>query len=106
MATDSEAHALIGDSGGSIFHETDTGWKLAGIMHSVYGFDGQPDPRLVAVYGNLTAAADLSAYRTQILSAMAIPELGGFWLCGAVALVMGAARVCAGRYPRRVNPEL
>ena len=62
-----EAQARPGDSGGAVF-ERDAGgaWKLAGVMHTISLYEGQPDN--VALYGNLSFTADLSYYRDQILA--------------------------------------
>jgi hypothetical protein len=68
-ATPDESQAVHGDSGGAVFVRGPSGgWELAGVMVSV----GVPfsQPTGTAVFGNLTNAADLSAYRKQILAAI------------------------------------
>lgn len=70
-ATEHEAQAAPGDSGGAVFAETAGGWELAGIMVAVGTFGGQPAQ--TALFGNTTWAADLSAYRDQILPVIAVP---------------------------------
>jgi len=57
-----EAQAGVGDSGGPVFVETPEGWALAGVMLGV----GSQAPRM-ALFGDRTFVADLSAYRAQIL---------------------------------------
>ena len=57
---------------------------------------------LTAVYGNLTFAADLSFYASQIYAITAIPEVGSFWLLGAVAVMVWVGR-CA-KIAARASP--
>jgi hypothetical protein len=65
-----EAQGAVGDSGGGVFGLNAGGeWTLSGIMLAIAGFSGQPS---AAVVGNTTYFADLSAYRSQILTT--IPE--------------------------------
>lgn len=59
-----EAQATVGDSGGAVFIKEDGGWRLAGLILSVYRFSDQ-DPEEV-LFGNATLAADLSLYKPQI----------------------------------------
>jgi hypothetical protein len=61
-----EAQAAYGDSGGGVFLKSGGLWQLAGIMHSIGGYVGQPAS--TALYGNPTYSADLSFYRAQILA--------------------------------------
>jgi hypothetical protein len=100
LATESEAQGLGGDSGSAIFHKANGQWVLAGVTHAISVFEDQPDVGLTAVYGNLTFAADLSVYRDQILAITAIPEVGSFWLVGAVAAMAGAIQCGAWRRRR------
>ena len=59
LATNHEAHAVRGDSGGAVFAKRGEEWKLAGIMIAA----------TPAVYGvGETIAADLAHYREAILS--------------------------------------
>ncbi len=60
-----EAQAVMGDSGGPVFHQVDGAWQLSGLMLSTTTQTGQPDGTVV--FGNSTNAADLSRYREQIL---------------------------------------
>lgn len=65
-----EAQGAVGDSGGGVFSVNSAGeWTLSGIMLAIGGFPGQPG---AAVVENETYFADLSAYRSQILTT--IPE--------------------------------
>lgn len=86
-----EAHAMVGDSGGGVFHKNGSQWELSGVMYAVDTL-GNPsffdnDPANTAVFGqSVTFSADLSFYRNQILGIMAIPEPSA-----AVFLLSGAA---------------
>jgi hypothetical protein len=62
-------------------------------MLTVAGYSGQPDPGANAVFGNLTYAADLSFYRSEIVTI--VPEPSTVAMV-AVALGTLAARA-AGR---------
>jgi hypothetical protein len=66
--TSHEAQAAVGDSGGAVFVRDHGAARLAGVMLSINTHPGQP--RRVSLYGNLTNAADLSAYYLQIRRAM------------------------------------
>jgi hypothetical protein len=72
-ASPDESQAVRGDSGGAVFARGPSGgWELAGVMVSV----GVPpaQPAGTAMFGNATNAADLSAYRAQILAAIGRPD--------------------------------
>ncbi|MDA3872868.1 MAG: hypothetical protein PF795_02780 [Kiritimatiellae bacterium] len=73
-----EAQGATFDSGGGVFINDDGIWSLTGMMVTVSGFNGQPSS--TSVYGNRTYFADLRVYHDQIMSVIAIPELGTFWL--------------------------
>lgn len=63
-----EAQAQYGDSGGPVFAKNAQGqWELAGIMFTIDIYEGQPS---YVLYGNVTYAIDLSAYRDQIIAAV------------------------------------
>lgn len=64
--TTDEAQGANGDSGGPVFVENGSVWEVAGVMLAVAEYDGQPAD--LALYGNLTYAADLAAYRDQIIA--------------------------------------
>lgn len=98
MATDSETQALSGDSGSAVFYKVGGNWVLAGLTHAIAFFEDQPNVGSTAVFGNLTFAADLSAYRDAILSITSVPELGGFRLLGGVAIAAGLCRLFARRF--------
>lgn len=65
MATEHEASAALGDSGGAIFAKQDGEWRLAGLITSISNLAGRPDQ--TTELGDLTYAADLSSYRNEIL---------------------------------------
>ena len=69
---DNEAQAVLGDSGGAVFTKKESAWELSGVMFTVAGFEGQPSAATTPVFGNATFSADLSFYRSQIMSI--IPE--------------------------------
>ena len=91
-----EAQAVIGDSGGAVFYYSGTQWELAGLIHAVDLFSGQPPldaqgnslPES-AVYGNTTFLSDLAVYRSEILAHVPEPScwamLAGLAATGFVA---------------------
>ena len=67
-----EFQVVAGDSGSGVFHKRNGQWELAGIVLANYTFSGQSTETFnsgngLAVFGNASAFADLSSYRTQIL---------------------------------------
>lgn len=64
-ATDHEAQATVGDSGGAVFVKRDGEWLLVGLMTSVTGYSRTPVA--TSMYGDTTYAADLTRYREEIL---------------------------------------
>jgi hypothetical protein len=60
-----ETQAAVGDSGGAVFAKSLRGWELAGLLVSIAG-SAEQKPGM-ALYGNVTNAADLGYYRPQIL---------------------------------------
>jgi hypothetical protein len=68
--TSTEAQAVSGDSGTSVFYfdTANNQWYLAGIVNAAYTYKDQT-PNTV-VNGNVTTIADLSYYRSIILSTM------------------------------------
>ncbi len=64
-ATANEGQAVLGDSGGAIFTKSGSTWELAGVLFSAAQFEGQNPAS--SLDGNLSLAADLSYYRSQIL---------------------------------------
>lgn len=62
--TESEAQVTLGDSGGAVFWKNQGQWELTGILFAANFYPGQPDKS--ALEGNLSVAADLSHYRSQI----------------------------------------
>lgn len=67
-----EAQAVSGDSGGAVFSFNGSSWELSGMMYAVGLFENQPGGADTTVFGMVTAIADLSAYRSQIIAI--IPE--------------------------------
>ena len=63
-ATEFEAHAAEGDSGGAAFVRRDGEWKLVGMMASISA--GRASPTRTSEYGDVTYAADISHYRGEI----------------------------------------
>lgn len=61
-----EAQGVGYDSGGSVFIKQNGQWVLAGLMHNVTNFPGQPGQNHSAVFGNQTWMSDLSRYAGQI----------------------------------------
>lgn len=83
---DGSALAAVGDSGGGVFEKIGAEWVLAGAMLDLGTLKGQPDS--TAVFGDVTAAADLSVYRAQILSIIPEPGASGLLLAGLGALAV------------------
>ncbi|MBN8457890.1 MAG: hypothetical protein J0M04_08630 [Verrucomicrobia bacterium] len=69
-ATTHEAQAVVGDSGGGVFHQVAGAWQLSGMMVTVATYENQP--AYTAVIGNETYMLDLTYYRNEILAV--IPE--------------------------------
>jgi hypothetical protein len=61
-----EGQAATGDSGGGVFQLTGSGWQLAGIMVGISQAQAS-----AAVYGDLTFAVDVAAYRNQVIAVLA-----------------------------------
>ncbi len=71
IAVNDEAHVAVGDSGGGLFWKSGGTWYLAGTLFVSLTTNGQPSN--VSLYGNGTAAADISHYRTEILDIISVP---------------------------------
>jgi hypothetical protein len=56
----------------------------------VDGFSGQPDPGANAIYGNSTYAADLSFYRSQIVTIVPEPSVAALVATALAALGVAA----------------
>jgi hypothetical protein len=67
-----EAQAIVGDSGGGLFYKRGASWELLGIVHAVSPSAGQPPN--TAVFSNITFAANLPDYRSQIISVVPEPS--------------------------------
>ena len=56
-----------GDSGGGVFHKDSSGnWQLVGLMFAISPVPGEP--LAASAFGDITYMADLSVYRSEILS--------------------------------------
>jgi hypothetical protein len=98
-----EAQGIAGDSGGAVFVDNGGSWTLSGAMLVVLLYERQPVN--TAIIGNQTAMADLSYYRSEIISITSIPEPGTAVLCvlGGCALLGTRRRVSPLLHPRE-NP--
>jgi hypothetical protein len=79
-----EAQAVTGDSGGAVFSFNGSTWELSGMMFAVSSYETQPGGSNTAVFGVQTAIADLSYYRTEILSIIPEPATGALGLLGGL----------------------
>jgi len=86
--TANEAQGSPGDSGGAVFYKNGATWELIGIVDATASYIGQPD--FTAVFGDLTYAASLPTYRSQIVAT--IPEPGSITLGLIGAAVLGWRR--------------
>jgi len=87
-----EAQGAVGDSGGAVFYKgPQGGWGLAGVIVAIADYNGQPAD--TALYGDLTYAADLSSYRSQI-EQIAFPGACGlgYELAGIVPILQWLRR--------------
>jgi hypothetical protein len=87
-----ESQATYGDSGGGVFRKNGSTWELSGLMLTVAGYSGQPDPGANAVFGDFTFAADLSFYRSQITAIVPEPSAGVLAAAGAAGIGLAAMR--------------
>lgn len=78
-AKSQEAQGVAGDSGGAVFVDNGSAWILSGVMLTVLLYENQP--AYTAVIGDQTVMADLSYYRSEILSITSIPEPGTTMIC-------------------------
>lgn len=89
-----EAQAVPGDSGGAVFVKRGGQWQLLGVMFAILIYPGQPYYSTV-VFGQGTLSADVSFYRSQILSLMnpppEIPALPWAALALAAAVIAATA---------------
>jgi len=60
---------------------------LSGMMYGVSTYETQPGGTDTAVFGRGTAIADLSYYRSQILTIIPEPSTAGLALLGGLALL-------------------
>jgi hypothetical protein len=59
-----ESHAAFGDSGGAVFVQREDQWLLAGMITSITS--QRATPGSTAQYGDMTYAADIAHYRSEI----------------------------------------
>jgi len=85
--------ASPGDSGGAVFSYLSNQWVLSGIMVGTSDLLNH-QPGSTALYGDLTYAMDLSAYRSQILSIVPEPS-------SVVLAMIAAAGLAMARFRRR-----
>lgn len=83
--TPGEAQAVPGDSGGGLFYKIGSTWELGGILIGDDSYSGQPTG--TSVYGNSSYAADLTSYRSQIMSVIPEPRTGALAALSAVGLL-------------------
>jgi hypothetical protein len=88
--TTGEAQGSSGDSGGAMFYLNGGTWELAGIMGAIGTLNNQPGS--TAIIGDATYAADISVYRTAILTAIPEPVSTTTWIGISVALAVGVIR--------------
>ena len=69
--TSFEAQAATGDSGGAVFVKSGGVWYLAGILFAVGPYQNQPSN--MALFGNATYAAQLSAYAATLDAVADVP---------------------------------
>jgi len=82
-----EAQAVSGDSGGAVFSYNAGTWELSGMIHAVSTYETQPGGTETAMFGAETAIADLSAYRSQILTIIPEPATAALAMLGGLALI-------------------
>jgi len=82
-----EAQAVSGDSGGAVLHHDGTGWVLSGMMVAVGTLENQPGGSTSAVIGDITASADLSFYRNEILAIIPEPSASAMGIIAVLALL-------------------
>jgi len=78
-----EAQGAVGDSGGGVFYQNGSTWELTGIIAYIGTENNQPGS--TAVFGNVTDFADISVYRSAILTAIPEPAGTAAWCAGLAA---------------------
>lgn len=83
-----EAMGSSGDSGGGVFYKNGSTWELSGMMSAIGTLSGQPSN--TSVFSDVTYAADLSVYRSDIMAIIPEPSDSALWLgiAGAALLVI------------------
>jgi hypothetical protein len=96
-----ESVVVSGDSGGAAFLKRNGQWELVGVLFARLIFTGQVDGGDKAVFGNVTEAADVAFYRSQIEAATApISEIPALPVPSA-AVLGGALLLLGARAARR-----
>jgi hypothetical protein len=73
-ALHNEFQVTSGDSGGAAFSDISGVWMLSGMLDGINLLAGQPYPSpQTAAFGDQSIIADISLYRTQILSHVPLP---------------------------------
>ena len=98
MASRNEAQVVSGDSGSSVFYKRNGLWELIGIVNAQYSTYADQST-LNAVYGNYTTFADMSYYRSEIMSIMNAPENPNYSVMGDVNLDGDVTGGVVGRRP-------
>lgn len=73
-----------GDSGGGLFYKNGSNWELSGLGMTIGTYNNQPGS--TAVFGDLSAAVDLSRYRDQIVAI--VPEPASLTFLGLGGLML------------------
>jgi hypothetical protein len=80
-----EAQVVTGDSGSGVFYKRNNVWELIGIVNAQPPIS-QGQSAMNAVYTGYTSFADMSYYRSEILSIMNAPENQNYSVMGDVNL--------------------
>jgi hypothetical protein len=93
-ATPFESQAVFNDSGSGLFVENNGSWELAGTIVTVVNHKDQPNGSLSAIFGNMTAAIDLSHYESEINTYMQtpVPEPAAYGFITAVTILFWVSR--------------
>ena len=87
-----EAQAILGDSGGGVFHKNITQWELSGVMLAAGTSPFDNPPADTAMFEqSFTLMADLSFYRSQILGIIPEPS-SALLLAGGLAVTLRRRR--------------
>jgi len=87
----SEFQLTPGDSGGGVFRQVAGVWQLTGI-NLAEGIFANQDPFTSAVFGDASYMADLSGYRSQIMTFVPEPSSLALAGCAAAVALLATAR--------------